>query len=92
MRTVGLKELRQNASELVREVEAGGEVTITVSGRPSVRMVPATPRTWRKPEDLASLFSSRGDDAWNADRDLVAQQILDPWEREDTAPAGGASA
>lgn len=36
----GLRELRQNASELVRRVEAGGEVTITVAGRPSARLVP----------------------------------------------------
>ncbi|MCP2255258.1 prevent-host-death family protein [Prauserella aidingensis] len=38
--TVGLRELRQDASELVRRVEAGAEVTITVAGRPSARLVP----------------------------------------------------
>ncbi|MGH8626137.1 MAG: type II toxin-antitoxin system Phd/YefM family antitoxin [Gammaproteobacteria bacterium] len=35
MESVGLGELRQNASEIVRRVEAGATVTITVSGRPA---------------------------------------------------------
>lgn len=87
MKTVGLKELRQNASELVREVEAGGEVTITVSGRPSVRMVPAAPRTWRLPEELNELFSGRQDVDWAADRDLVDHRIGDPWGSVEEDPA-----
>jgi prevent-host-death family protein len=40
---VGLRELRQPASELVRRVEAGEEITITVAGRPSARLVAVTP-------------------------------------------------
>jgi len=41
MKSVGLRELRQDASDLVRRVQAGEEITITVSGRPSARLVPA---------------------------------------------------
>jgi antitoxin (DNA-binding transcriptional repressor) of toxin-antitoxin stability system len=37
MSTVGLRELRRGASDLVRRVEAAEEITITVSGRPSER-------------------------------------------------------
>src|SRR6266566_537840 len=37
---VGLRELRQNASDIVRRVEAGDTVTVTVSGRPAARIVP----------------------------------------------------
>lgn len=40
---VGLRELRQDASELVRRAQAGDEITITVSGRPSARLVPPSP-------------------------------------------------
>ncbi|HWH29777.1 MAG TPA: type II toxin-antitoxin system prevent-host-death family antitoxin, partial [Mycobacteriales bacterium] len=53
MDTVGLRELRQRASELVRRVEAGDEVTITVAGRPSAKLVPVSPRSWRHWADVA---------------------------------------
>ncbi|MGH3544366.1 MAG: type II toxin-antitoxin system Phd/YefM family antitoxin, partial [Mycobacteriales bacterium] len=39
MNVVGLRELRQQASELVRRVGDGEEITITVAGRPSARLV-----------------------------------------------------
>jgi prevent-host-death family protein len=38
---VGLRELRQNASDIVRRVQAGDTVTVTVSGRPAARIIPA---------------------------------------------------
>jgi prevent-host-death family protein len=40
MRSVGLRELRQDASDLLRRAQAGEEITITVSGRPSARLIP----------------------------------------------------
>src|ERR1700734_4096158 len=54
---VGLRELRQKASELVRRAEEGEEITITVAGRPGARLVPAAPRTWRRWTDVADLFA-----------------------------------
>jgi len=41
--TIGLRELRQQASELLRRVEGGEQVLITVAGRPSARLVPVSP-------------------------------------------------
>ena len=76
---VGLRELRQQASELVRRVEAGEEVTITVAGRPSVRLVPATPRAWRPYSAIAELFDGPGDSEWTADREQVDHELRDPW-------------
>jgi prevent-host-death family protein len=86
MDTVGLRELRQNASELVRRVESGEELTITVAGRPSARLVPlspttAAPRTWRTYEQIADLWSGTGDSEWEADRDSVDQALRDPWAK-----------
>jgi prevent-host-death family protein len=75
----GLRELRQQASELVRRAQAGEEVTITVAGRPSARLVAVAPRTWRSYADVAELFSGRADPAWDDDRDLVDQALRDPW-------------
>ncbi|MUL78922.1 type II toxin-antitoxin system Phd/YefM family antitoxin [Mycolicibacterium sp. CBMA 226] len=80
METVGLRELRQNASDLVRRVEEGEEITITVAGRPGARLVPATPRAWRQWADIAELFSGPVDSAWESDRDRIAQDVRDPWE------------
>ncbi len=79
MDTVGLRELRQNASDLVRRVEEGEEITITVAGRPGARLVPATPRAWRQWVDIAELFSGPADPAWTSDRDEIAHDTRNPW-------------
>ena len=79
MTVVGLRELRQHASELVRRVEAGEEVTITVSGRETARLVRADSRQWRSWADVADLFQGPADPDWARDRDLVAQRLGDPW-------------
>lgn len=80
--TVGLRELRQNASELVRRAEDGEEITITVAGRPGARLVPATSRAWRRWADVSELFAGPADPAWNTDREAIAQEIRDPWIRQ----------
>ena len=79
MVVVGLRELRQRASELVRRVEAGEEVTITVAGRPSVRMVPAAPRSWRPYTAVSELFDGPPDPEWADDRDRIDDELHDRW-------------
>jgi prevent-host-death family protein len=81
MEKVGLRELRQDASELVRRVEAGEEIEITVSGRLAARMIPARPKQWREWDDIADAFRGRPDPDWDRDRDLVDQSVGDPWDR-----------
>lgn len=77
--SVGLRELRQDASELVRRVEQGEEIIITVAGRPSARLVAAKPAQWRPWTDLAELFNGPADTSWAADRELVDDELRDPW-------------
>jgi prevent-host-death family protein len=79
MVTVGLRELRQQASDLVRRVEAGEEVLITVAGRPSVRMVPAAPRSWRPYAAISELFEGPADPDWSNDRGWIDDELRDPW-------------
>jgi prevent-host-death family protein len=79
MVTVGLRELRQDASDLVRRVEAGEEITITVSGRPSARLVPARATPWRSWAEIADLFRGPADAEWERDRDLLDADVRDPW-------------
>lgn len=76
---VGLRELRQHASDLVRRAQAGEEITITVSGRASARLVPAAPTRWSPWDDIAELFAGSDDPDWRQDRDLVADDVRDPW-------------
>jgi prevent-host-death family protein len=78
--TVGLRELRQNASGLVRRAEAGETLTITVSGRPAAVLGPVDRRQWRTAEEIAGLFAQDGADrGWNEVRDLVDDEVRDPW-------------
>lgn len=81
MTVVGLRELRQQASEIIRRVEAGEEVTVTVAGRPRVRMVPVQDRRWRTYGEIAALFDGPADPDFAADRELLDQALDDPWER-----------
>jgi len=76
---VGLREMRQNASELVRRAQAGEHVTITVAGRPAAVLGPVSPRTWRRWDDLAAIFSTPTDPGWATDRDLLDDSLVDPW-------------
>ncbi len=78
-KSVGLRELRQDASELIRLAQAGEEITITVSGRPSARLVPPELVRWRRWDDIAGLFVGGADPDWAQDRDLVADEVRDPW-------------
>jgi prevent-host-death family protein len=83
MTTIGLRELRQNASEYVRRAEAGETITVTVSGRDSAMLVPVSRRTWHRWTDVAdALVAGSADDTWGRDRDLVDQDIADPWTRD----------
>ncbi len=77
--TVGLRELRQDASELLRRVERGEEFTITVAGRPSARLVAAGRGRWVGFEAVAELFEGPSDPAWDTDRERVDQTLGDPW-------------
>ncbi len=73
--------MRQEASDLVRRVEAGEEFTITVAGRPSARLVAAAPRRWRTWDEIDDLFRGPPDHAWEGDRERIDQAIDDPWAR-----------
>lgn len=80
MDTVGLRELRQQASELVRKAQDGEEVTITVAGRPSARLVPIAPRQWQTFDQVADALGGGADPDWESDRDLIDQRLHDPWQ------------
>lgn len=78
---VGLREMRQNASELVRRAEAGEQLTITVAGRPAAVLGPVSSRAWLSWAELASLFDGPTDPSWESDRRRIDDSVVDPWDR-----------
>lgn len=81
MTTTGLRELRQQASELVRQAEAGATVTITVSGREVAELGPVRRHRWRQGADVREVFRGPADPDWRTDRKGVDQRVADPFTR-----------
>jgi prevent-host-death family protein len=80
MQEVGLREVRQNASELVRRAQAGERLTITVSGRPAASLGPVEVASWVSWEVVADVFVGPGDATWGADCDQLDGTPRDPWD------------
>jgi len=80
---VGLRELRQRASEIVRRVEEGQEMTVTVQGRPAIRLVPITRSRWRPMHDVRDVFASTPEDvaAWRTDGERIGHIVVEPGGR-----------
>lgn len=81
MTRAGLRELRQHASDLVRRAEHGETVTVTVSGREVAQLGPLQRAQWRSWEDIVGVFDAPADDDWSKDRDLVDDEVSDPFAR-----------
>jgi prevent-host-death family protein len=70
MRAAGVREARQNLTDLLDEVRKGREIVITDRGRPVARLAPVRRR--RPFHDLARVRRAyRGDDA------ALSQAVLD---------------
>lgn len=81
MDPVGLRELRQDASDLVRRAEAGENLLITVAGRPAAVLGPPERGHWRRADDVVAVLSGPTDDEWAEDVELIDDELVDPWER-----------
>ena len=80
--TVGVRELRQNASEILREVEAGEPATVTVAGRPVAQIIPIRQEQWTTWERIRQVFDSPTDNGWDDERRAFgAPELDDPWLR-----------
>ncbi|MDP3712434.1 MAG: type II toxin-antitoxin system prevent-host-death family antitoxin [Mycobacteriales bacterium] len=79
MTDIGLREVRQNASDLVRRAEAGERMTITVSGRAAAELGPVRAQSWLSWDAIADVFVGDADPSWDADRDLLDHGVRDPW-------------
>jgi prevent-host-death family protein len=82
MGTIGVRELRQNASEILREVEAGTVTTVTVSGRPVARLVPIGSGQWTTWDLVAPVFAVPSDPTLQDDlKEFGSNGLSYPWEQ-----------
>lgn len=79
--TTGLRELRQHASELVRQAEAGETIIVTVNGREVAQLGPARRHQWRRGAEVAPIFAGPADGQWADDRELLDDAVRDPFTR-----------
>jgi prevent-host-death family protein len=76
MKSIPLRELRNNASKVMRRVEAGERLTVTVDGRPAADLVPHTGRNRFVGRDqLVAFLGSRN--ATPSLRDDVRRMVPD---------------
>ena len=84
MKSVGVRELKQNASQVLAQVENGESFIVTVQGREVGRIVPAVRGTWVSAGQMMSIYDVPVDagfcDDINAARDASIQD--DPWGRD----------
>jgi len=81
MTTTGLRELRQQASDLVRKAEAGETIIVTVNGREVAQLGPVLGHQWRRSSEIRTVFAGPADPDWTADRDLIDNALPDPFTR-----------
>lgn len=92
MATTGLRELRQDASALIRRAEAGERIIVTVSGRPVAEIGPVrSPRRWRHGDDVTAVFTEPVDEEWAQDLRGFDQSLRDPFEHASAAEEGSAA-
>jgi prevent-host-death family protein len=79
--TVGMRELRQNPAPVLRAVEAGNEVTVSVNGRPVARIVPVEAPAWVDGERAARIYAAGVDTQWESDLRSGREEdtVDDPW-------------
>jgi len=79
--TIPQKELRNDVSAVLRRVESGETVVITVSGRPVAELSPTGHRRWVKGSKLAGIWS--GPSPHGLDDDLARFDVglTDPFDR-----------
>ena len=82
--SVGPGELRQDASRIVRDVEDGRSVDVTVNGRVAARLVPPGRSPFSDPAVLDRVFAvtpAPTAASWAADIDTLDRDVADPWSR-----------
>lgn len=73
------KELRNHIGEVLRRVEAGESLTVTVSGRPVAELRPAERRRWVGGPVLAQVWRGPSPRKLEDDLDRLDVGLFDPF-------------
>lgn len=81
MDTVGMRELRQNPAPVLRAVEAGAEVTVSVNGRAVARIVPLESPAWVDSDRARRIYTTPVGTGWEAELRSTREEdtVDDPW-------------
>ncbi|TAK22111.1 MAG: type II toxin-antitoxin system prevent-host-death family antitoxin [Chloroflexota bacterium] len=82
MRQVGIRELKNDASALVRSVREEGEsINVTYHGRVVARLVPATPEVSPRlvPPPMSAEERKRAMDEWWSGMQALGERITERW-------------
>jgi prevent-host-death family protein len=84
MESVGVRALKQNASQVMAQVESGESFIVTVQGREVGRIVPAVRSTWVTADHMMAVYDVPVDAGFWADVNDARNQSVqdDPWEQE----------
>jgi prevent-host-death family protein len=84
MKIIAQRDLRNRSDEILRQVEAGQQFTITVDGCPVAMLVPYQKRQWVPKEDvLGLLMSLPPDPTFFEDLEEMGgtvEDLEDPWK------------
>lgn len=79
MGTIPQKELRNNVGAVLRRVEAGETLTVTVSGRPAAQLSPLRPRQWVSGDALRVIWASPAPQGLEEDLSRFLAGLEDPF-------------
>jgi prevent-host-death family protein len=83
MSTIGVRQLRNDTAAILRRVEAGERLTITVSGRPIAELVPLDDRprfrSWEWFQQMPKADPGLAADLKAIIGDETTDDIRDPW-------------
>lgn len=77
--TIAQKELRNHVGEVLRRVEAGETLTVTVAGRPVAELGPAQRRRWVGGVALAGIWRGEAPRGHGADLERLPAGVVDPF-------------
>jgi len=77
--TIAQKELRNQVSEVLRRVEAGETLTVTVAGRPVAELVPLRRRRWVSGPDLTAVWCGKAPRGLRRDLARMPATLTDPF-------------
>lgn len=80
--TISIGQLRQNPTEMIRDVKQGATYTLTDRGQPVADIAPHRPARWRSGREVGAVLAQLGPDPlWIEEgRQLRADdELRDPW-------------